>query len=109
MKDIFLTLQDVIEVFENFNIEFTQKHLSIIIKLRNDKSGCALLEQQQRAGMPWQSVAGIVAGAVVSTLTEILKQNMKLLHCTENLTILQGKKNSNPVIWAKIIKAKKRH
>lgn len=79
MKDIFLTLQDVIEVFENFNIEFTQKHLSIIIKLRNDKSGSELLEQQQRAGMPWQSVAGIVAGAVVSTLTD--RQCKRITYC----------------------------
>ena len=79
MKDIFLTLQDVMEVFEYFNIAFTQKHLLTIIKLRNDKSGSALLEQQQRAGMPWQSVAGIVAGAIVSTLTA--RQCERITYC----------------------------
>ena len=79
MKDIFLTLQDVIEVFEYLNIAFTQKHLEVLLKLRNDKSGCVLLEQQQRAGMPWQSVAGIVAGAVVSALTN--RQCKRITYC----------------------------
>lgn len=74
-----MTLQDVIEVFKYFNIEFTQKHLNIIIKLKNDKSECALLEQQQRDGMPWQSVAGIVAGAAVSTLTD--RQCERITYC----------------------------
>lgn len=79
MKDIFLTLQDVMEVFKYFNIAFTQKHLDVLIKLRNDKSDCVLLEQQQRAGMPWQYVAGIVAGAAVSTLTD--RQCERITYC----------------------------
>lgn len=79
MKDVFLTLQDVMEVFKYFNIAFTQKQLNVLIKLRNDKSDCVLLEQQQRAGMPWQSVAGIVAGAAVSTLTD--RQCKRITYC----------------------------
>ena len=79
MKDIFLTLQDVMKAFEYFNIAFTQKHMDILIKLKNDKSDCELLEQQQRAGLTWQSVAGIVAGAVVSTLTD--RQCERITYC----------------------------
>ena len=67
------------EVFEYFNIAGTQKRLDVLMKLRNDKSECALLEHQQRAGMPWQSVAGIVAGAAVSTLTD--RQCERITYC----------------------------
>lgn len=79
MKDVFLTLQDVMLVFEYLNIAFKQKQLNVIIKLINDKSDCVLLEQQQRAGMSWQSVAGIVAGAAVSTLTD--RQCERITYC----------------------------
>ena len=81
MADVFLTLQDVIEAFEYFNIAFTQKHLDILIKLKNDKSDCVLLEQQQRAGLPWQAVAGIVAGAAVSTLTDLQCERITYCMC----------------------------
>lgn len=79
MNDVFLEVKDLFDVLKYYNIDVSQKHLDVILQLTNNGKGDYILEQQQRAGIPWQGIAGIAAGALTATFTK--KQCERITYC----------------------------